>query len=78
MRPVGGIILGMYGDKKGRKAAMVMVTSLMAVSIALITVAPTDHAAGILAPIFILIARLLQGFSAGGEFGTWPARCWRS
>ncbi|MGV2898967.1 MFS transporter [Achromobacter sp. AGC78] len=70
MRPVGGIILGLYGDKKGRKAAMVMVTSLMAVSIALITVAPTYHAAGILAPIFILIARLLQGFSAGGEFGT--------
>ncbi len=70
MRPVGGIILGLYGDKKGRKAAMVLVTSLMAVSIALITVAPTYHAAGILAPIFILIARLLQGFSAGGEFGT--------
>ncbi|OZI45377.1 MFS transporter [Bordetella genomosp. 5] len=70
MRPVGGILLGLYGDRKGRKAAMVMVTSLMAVSIALITVAPTYHAAGILAPIFILIARLLQGFSAGGEFGT--------
>lgn len=70
MRPVGGIILGRYGDKKGRKAAMVLVTSLMAVSIALITVAPTYHTAGILAPIFILIARLLQGFSAGGEFGT--------
>ncbi len=70
MRPVGGIVLGLYGDKKGRKAAMVMVTSLMAVSIGLITVAPTYHAAGILAPIFILMARLLQGFSAGGEFGT--------
>lgn len=70
MRPVGGIVLGLYGDKKGRKAAMIMVTSLMAVSIGLITVAPTYHAAGILAPIFILMARLLQGFSAGGEFGT--------
>ncbi|MCJ9710541.1 MFS transporter, partial [Bordetella hinzii] len=45
MRPVGGILLGLYGDRKGRKAAMVMVTSLMAVSIALITVAPTYHAA---------------------------------
>lgn len=50
MRPVGGIILGLYGDKKGRKAAMVLVTSLMAVSIALITVAPTYHAAGIWPP----------------------------
>ncbi|WP_459655413.1 MFS transporter, partial [Achromobacter xylosoxidans] len=69
MRPVGGIILGLYGDKKGRKAAMVLVTSLMAVSIALITVAPTYHAAGILAPVMLVGLRVLQGFSAGGEWG---------
>lgn len=70
MRPVGGILLGLYGDRKGRKAAMVLVTSLMAVAIALITFAPTYSAVGILAPLFIVIARLLQGFAAGGEFGT--------
>lgn len=70
MRPVGGIILGMYGDKKGRKAALVLVTSLMAISMAIITFAPTYQSAGILAPLLILIARLVQGFSAGGEFGT--------
>lgn len=70
MRPVGGILLGLYGDRKGRKAAMVMVTSIMAVAIALITVAPTYAAVGLLAPLFILVARLLQGFAAGGEFGT--------
>lgn len=70
MRPVGGILLGLYGDRKGRKAAMVMVTSLMAVAIALITLAPTYAAVGILAPLFIVLARLLQGFAAGGEFGT--------
>ena len=70
MRPVGGVILGMYGDKHGRKAAMVLVTSLMAVSMAIITFSPTYLTAGILAPILILIARLVQGFSAGGEFGT--------
>ena len=40
MRPVGGILLGLYGDRKGRKAAMVMVTGIMAVAIALITFAP--------------------------------------
>ncbi|NMM91188.1 MFS transporter [Rhodococcus sp. SRB_17] len=70
MRPVGGIVLGLYGDRKGRKAAMVMVTGLMAVAIALITVAPTYAAVGLLAPLFIVLARLLQGFAAGGEFGT--------
>ena len=70
MRPVGGIILGLYGDRKGRKAAMVMVTSLMAVAIALIALAPTYAAVGIAAPLFIVLARLLQGFAAGGEFGT--------
>lgn len=70
MRPVGGIILGMYGDRHGRKAAMVLVTSLMAVAIALITFAPTYAAVGIIAPLFIVAARLLQGFAAGGEFGT--------
>ncbi|SDV50653.1 MFS transporter [Chitinasiproducens palmae] len=70
MRPVGGIVLGMYGDRKGRKAAMVTVTSLMAVAIALITLAPVYAAVGILAPLLIVLARLLQGFAAGGEFGT--------
>ena len=70
MRPVGGIILGLYGDRKGRKAAMVMVTGLMAVAIALITLAPTYAMVGIAAPLFIVLARLLQGFAAGGEFGT--------
>ena len=70
MRPVGGILLGLYGDRKGRKAAMVMVTAIMAVAIALITFAPTYQGVGIWAPIFIVLARLLQGFAAGGEFGT--------
>lgn len=70
MRPVGGIVLGIYGDRKGRKAAMVTVTGLMAVAIAVITLAPTYAAVGILAPLLIVIARLLQGFAAGGEFGT--------
>lgn len=70
MRPVGGVILGMYGDRKGRKAALVLVTSLMAISMAIITFAPTYQSAGVLAPLLILIARLVQGFSAGGEFGT--------
>lgn len=70
MRPIGGILLGIYADKKGRKAAMVMVTTLMAIALALITVTPSYASIGVLAPIIVLIARLIQGFSAGGEFGT--------
>ncbi|MCF7521644.1 MFS transporter [Neisseria sp. ZJ106] len=70
MRPIGGVILGLYADRKGRKAAMVLVTGMMAVSLALIAFAPTYQAVGILAPLLVLTARLMQGFSAGGEFGT--------
>lgn len=70
MRPVGGIVLGIYGDRKGRKSAMVAVTGLMAVAITFVTLAPTYAAVGILAPLMIVLARLLQGFAAGGEFGT--------
>ncbi|GAB3628127.1 MFS transporter [Pandoraea terrae] len=70
MRPVGGIVLGMYGDRKGRKAAMMLGMSIMIVSVILMTFAPTYATAGIAAPIIVLISRLLQGFSVGGEFGT--------
>lgn len=70
MRPVGGVLIGLYADKKGRKAAMVLVTTLMAISLALITVTPSYATIGVLAPLVVLVARLIQGFSAGGEFGT--------
>ena len=69
MRPIGAIVLGLYGDKKGRKAALMLVMTLMGVSIALMTFAPTYTTVGMLAPLVILVARLLQGFSVGGEFG---------
>jgi MHS family proline/betaine transporter-like MFS transporter len=65
MRPVGGIVLGVYADKVGRKAAIL----LMALGTALIGLAPTYEQAGIAAPLLIVLARLLQGFSAGGEMG---------
>jgi len=70
MRPVGGIVLGLYGDRRGRKAAMTLGMFLMAVSVLMITFAPTYASAGVAAPLIVLIARLLQGFSVGGEFGT--------
>jgi MFS transporter, MHS family, proline/betaine transporter len=70
MRPVGGIVLGLYGDRRGRKAAMTLGMFIMAVSVLMITFAPTYASAGVAAPLIVLIARLLQGFSVGGEFGT--------
>lgn len=69
MRPVGGIVLGVYADKVGRKAALSLTILLMAFGTALIGLAPTYERAGIAAPMLIVVARLLQGFSAGGEMG---------
>jgi MHS family proline/betaine transporter-like MFS transporter len=70
MRPVGGILLGIYADRRGRKAALLMVITLMTVAIAIIAFAPTYAAIGVGAPLIMVVARLLQGFSAGGEFAS--------
>jgi MFS family permease len=70
MRPIGGIVLGIYADRSGRKAAMLLVVGLMTAAIAMLAFAPTYAAIGMAAPLIIVLARLLQGFSAGGEFGS--------
>lgn len=72
MRPLGGIVLGMIADKYGRIRAMNWSIMLMTLALALITFAPTYNKAGILAPCLVLFARLIQGFSAGGECGVSP------
>jgi len=69
-RPIGGILLGVYADRKGRKAALQLIIIVMTVAIALITFAPPYAVIGIGAPIIIVVARLLQGFAAGGEFSS--------
>lgn len=68
MRPVGGIVLGMFADRHGRKAALQLIMSLMTLSLLIITLAPPYAAIGIGAPLLIVLARLLQGFATGGEF----------
>lgn len=68
MRPVGGILLGIYADRKGRKAALLLIIGLMTFAIGMIAFAPTYAAIGIAAPLIIVLARLLQGFATGGEF----------
>lgn len=69
VRPLGGIVIGAYADRAGRKKAMVLTIMLMALSCALIAGAPTYAVAGVVAPFIVLAARLIQGFAAGGEFG---------
>jgi MFS transporter, MHS family, proline/betaine transporter len=70
MRPIGGLVLGYFGDRRGRKAAMTLGMGIMGLAVAMLALAPTYATAGIAAPIIVLVARLLQGFSVGGEFGT--------
>src|SRR6201991_1392470 len=68
-RPLGGIVLGAVADRVGRKSALTLTISLMAVGIAFVAFSPTYQSIGIAAPILMLIGRLIQGFSAGGEVG---------
>ncbi|PNE38797.1 MFS transporter [Streptomyces noursei] len=68
MRPVGGWLLGRVGDRRGRKAALTLTVTLMSVSAILIAVAPTYAVAGYGGIAVLLVARMLQGLSVGGEY----------
>ena len=70
MRPLGGWMLGRFADRFGRRRALVLSVTLMAGGSLLIAVTPTYHSIGIAAPILLLIARLIQGLSVGGEYST--------
>jgi len=70
VRPLGALVLGAYADGAGRKKSLTLSISLMLTGTLIIACIPTYGAIGILAPIGIFVARLLQGFSAGGEFGS--------
>ena len=68
-RPVGGLLIGIYGDAKGRKPALLLTIVMMAGGTCLIGLLPTYNTIGIWAPVLLVLARVLQGFSAGGEWG---------
>jgi MFS family permease len=69
MRPIGAIVLGAYADKHGRRAGLILSLSLMSIGILSIACVPGYATIGLLAPLLVLIGRLLQGFSAGMELG---------
>ncbi|MHC5257355.1 MFS transporter [Streptomyces sp. UC4497] len=68
MRPVGGLLMGAVADRRGRRAALTVTILLMGGSSLLVGITPTYASVGVLAPIVLVLARLLQGLSVGGEF----------
>lgn len=70
MRPVGGWIMGSYADRKGRKKALIASVMLMCVGSLIIAATPTFDSIGVAAPILLVVARLLQGLSVGGEYAS--------
>lgn len=69
MRPIGAWVLGAYADRQGRKAALALSVLMMAAGSLLIAFTPTYASIGVAAPALLLVARILQGFSTGGEYG---------
>ena len=70
VRPLGAVVIGAYTDRAGRKAGLTLSIGLMLIGTTLMLVTPGYATIGVAAPIIITIARLLQGFSVGGEFGS--------
>ena len=70
MRPIGAWIMGIYADRRGRKAGLTLSVSLMCAGSLLIGLTPGYATIGVAAPILLLFARLMQGLSVGGEYGS--------
>ena len=68
MRPVGGLLMGAIADRHGRRSALTVTILLMGGSSLLVGLTPTYAAVGVLSPVVLVLARLLQGLSVGGEF----------
>ena len=70
VRPIGSLFLGFYADRSGRRAALTLTIWLMVVGTAMIAFAPSYDAVGLLSPIIVILARLLQGLGHSGEYGS--------
>ncbi|MEG3151162.1 MFS transporter [Sphingomonas sp. ZT3P38] len=69
MRPIGAYVMGRYADTHGRKAGLALSVGLMCLGSLMIAVVPSHATIGVAAPIILVIARMLQGLSVGGEYG---------
>jgi len=70
MRPIGGWVMGTFADKRGRKTALTFSVLLMSVGSLVIAITPGYKSIGVAAPILLVLARIIQGLSVGGEYGT--------
>jgi MFS transporter, MHS family, alpha-ketoglutarate permease len=70
VRPIGAWLMGIYADHRGRKAGLSLSVSLMCLGSLLIAIAPTYAQAGVISPAILLVARIIQGLSLGGEYGS--------
>ncbi|MGS0891969.1 MFS transporter [Burkholderia stagnalis] len=70
VRPIGAVVIGRYGDRRGRKPALTATVAMMLVGTLIIAVTPSYQAIGLFAPALVVAARMIQGFAAGGEFGS--------
>jgi MFS transporter, MHS family, alpha-ketoglutarate permease len=70
MRPIGAWVMGIYGDRHGRKAGLTLSVIMMAAGSLMIAFAPTYATAGVAAPVILVAARMVQGLSVGGEYGS--------
>lgn len=70
VRPLGAVVIGTYTDRAGRKAGLTLSIGLMMIGTTLMVVTPGYATIGLAAPLIIMLARILQGFSVGGEFGS--------
>jgi MFS transporter, MHS family, alpha-ketoglutarate permease len=70
MRPIGGWVMGAYADRKGRKAALTLSVLMMSVGSFIIAVIPSYKQIGVAAPLLLVLSRIIQGLSVGGEYGT--------
>lgn len=70
MRPIGGWVMGTFADRKGRKAALTFSVMLMSVGSLIIAIVPGYKQIGVAAPLLLILARVIQGLSVGGEYGT--------
>jgi len=68
-RPIGGIVLGIYSDRVGRRPAMLLSFAMMGTAIIVISLTPSYNTIGLAAPVIVILARMLQGFALGGEVG---------